>query len=47
MIISSVFLYAVAAGEEPKMKNAHRVLWCGIFGVIVAVLVYFIGGWIG
>lgn len=47
MLITSVFLYAVAAGEEPKMKKAHGVLWSGIIGIIIAVLVYFAGGWVG
>jgi hypothetical protein len=47
MLISSFFLYAIAAGEEPKMKKAHGVLWGGIIGIVLAILVYFIGGRIG
>lgn len=47
MLISSIFLYALAAGEEPKMKKANTVFWGGVFGLAIAVLVYFLGGWLG
>jgi len=45
MFISSIFLYFVAAGEEPKMKKGHAVLWGAVACVVIAVVLYFVGIW--
>ena len=41
------FLYLLAAGEEPKMRNAHNVLWGGIFCLVGGVILFLIGSWLG
>ena len=47
ILISSLFLYLIAAGEEPKMQKAHNTLWGGIFCIVGAAVLYFIGKWLG
>jgi len=46
ILISSLFLYLVAAGEEPKMRNAHGALWVGILCIAGAVILYLIVRWL-
>ncbi|MBM3255922.1 MAG: hypothetical protein FJZ04_00405 [Candidatus Moranbacteria bacterium] len=43
MIAVAIFLYLIAAGEEPKMKKAHGMLWGGIGCLIGAFAMYAIG----
>lgn len=47
ILLSSLFLYLLAAGEEPKMQKAHNALWGGIFCVVGGAILYFIGEWLG
>ena len=46
ILLTSLFLYLLAAGEEPKMQKAHNALWGGIFCIVGAAVLYFIGKWI-
>ena len=37
LLLNSAFLYFLAAGEEPKMKKSHGMLWGGLgclFGAV-------------
>lgn len=47
ILLSALFFYLLAAGEEPKMKRANNALWVGLFCLIGAVVLYSIGIWLG
>ena len=47
MLAGAVFLYLLAAGEEPKMKKANSVLMGAIFFLVGALVIYLLGRWIG
>lgn len=40
MLVVSVFLYFLAAGEEPKMAKGNGMLWGGIGCLVGAIAVY-------
>jgi len=43
MLVAALFLYLLAAGEEPKMKKGHTVLIGGIVLIVGAIVIYVIG----
>jgi len=47
ILLTSLFLYLLAAGEEPNMQKAHSALWGGIFCIVGAAVLYSIGKWAG